>query len=456
MLRLPIALTCIDLTAPLLAAAIVLPACGTAPHVDPPGTGGGSAVATSSSSGSTPEVCDVPVSTHVPPGWIARTDFSCRCPIYVPADKSMLPDPIQWQPCPPLPSGVSCRVMVDPVSGGPDHPRMDMNPDGSAVLAFQRVLGVGDDTYWMDIIADADGPVRTALFFDTLPIDEPGPDCEMDIAQSWINEGRYIYGLRTVKNGSGTQPYGAFGGAIDDLAPTFLSGQAFSDKSSFGCDAELLIAHQGWTPLVMRWDGTVIDKFFQHGYSLVIRGETIVGAHNGSLHSWDPQAGTRVLVEHGPGEEMGNVGHDGTWMVWSHGREKPPGAGEFDPYLVRSVMMSPFTTDPAKVVAKRLHSQVPTVVARPDAYGWKVGCGFAALAEFDLSVQQGVFVVRLSDGVAWWIEGSDEVRLEGVMGMTCEDIFVNAEIFPIPGDLYRDTKVVRIALASLGPGMPPD
>ena len=97
----------------------------------------------------------------VPEGWTHDPDWSCNCWFYMPEDAASLPEPIAWEPCPVAPPGLVCQAMVSDWSS---HwapvaldPVVDHNPDGSAVLAFRRIMDESEPRRWIDIVADVDG-----------------------------------------------------------------------------------------------------------------------------------------------------------------------------------------------------------------------------------------------------------------------------------------------------------
>jgi hypothetical protein len=58
-----------------------------------------------------------------------------------------------------------------------------------------------------------------------------------------------------------------------------------------------------------------------------------------------------------------------------------------------------------------------------------------------------LLIVRLSDGAAWMLAGTDPMTytMEPV-GLTCDEVFFADPL----------NRVVRVRLDSLGPGLPPD
>ena len=124
---------------------------------------GGSGGTVSDAGGCAPE----PIPEGIPPDWEEYTDWSCKCRFYVPGSTAALPAPIAWEPCPASPSGIACQTMVvdwttkrGAIGSGSDA--FDRNPDGSAVLELTRLAS---KVYSMHLIADADGPARSAIMY---------------------------------------------------------------------------------------------------------------------------------------------------------------------------------------------------------------------------------------------------------------------------------------------------
>jgi hypothetical protein len=140
-------------------------------------------------------------------------------------------------------------------------------------------------------------------------------------------------------------------------------------------------------------------------------------------------------------------GTDGVHMVWMYGEGKGPVQ---EPYPVRSVMMSPFTTDPAAIAPTRLRSY-PSADAL--ILPWIVNCGYAAV-EME---PDRILVVRLSDGWSWELSTLDvgdagpisQWNFGTVFALSCEEVFLR-------GGVGLQMNIARVRLDALGPGMPPD
>jgi hypothetical protein len=171
-------------------------------------------------------------------------------------------------------------------------------------------------------------------------------------------------------------------------------------------------------------------------------------AYSGIM-AWTPERGAFPFITY-PGDwtrGAEDLGTDGVHMVWTYGEGK---TSMYDPYPIRSVMVSPYTTDPVELQPARLRSY-PT--PERGIVPWVVGCGHAA---HHLEADR-VLVVRLSDGWSWIVssgEQSDAGPLEQwyfytAYAVTCEEVFLR-------GAVGTQMNIARVRLDALGPGMPPD
>jgi hypothetical protein len=116
-------------------------------------------------------------------------------------------------------------------------------------------------------------------------------------------------------------------------------------------------------------------------------------------------------------------------------------------------MTAPYSTDASVVekTAKRLHSDPGGF----SLFHYVTGCGYGAILANRPSagLHNGLFVVRLSDGVSWLIPGSkptDNFGFSRVFGINCEEVFVTLRT------KTTQIGIARIRLDSLGPSLPPD
>lgn len=405
--------------------------------------------------------CDPrPLPPAVPEGWVEDTDWSCDCRFYLPASKSALPASIAWAACPVNPAGLDCQAMVTDWTDSTAPVgvvKMDRNPDGSAVLLIERGHeNPKGDSWIQNVVADADGNVRSAVMqaWSGMPFSSLG--CVM--TPEGFNEGYWVLFIRgSDQSAKLGQMQGAIAGSVDDLHPTLLPGieeHMYSDN--WECSSKWLFREgAGFVETAFPWgsdagvfvtspavdpDGLTPSQTIAVGDALFW--ETATTALRG-INSWDPKHGARPFIRWiGDGTNgAGNLGTDGKALVWSYGEGKSYGD---DVYPTASVMTAPFTTDPATLQPRRLRSQPGSGIGALDT--WHVGCGLAAINGWN----QDVFVVRISDGVAWTIPSVlPDIHLFSPLGLTCDEIFV---LGTVGG---RET-VLRMKLDKLGPGMPAD
>jgi hypothetical protein len=391
-------------------------------------------------------------------GWIEYVDWSCECRYYVPESKDVLPPPIEWEPCPALPLGIACEAMVTDWTEAPNpipiNPMMDRDTDGAAVLSFTRIAVTEPIPYTLHLVANADGPVRTAimkLWSDEISTTLPG--CALGART--VNEGKHLWDALGHQSGAELSNHqGVIGGPIDDLHPKVIAHIAddFPYHYSWAASANWVIKG-GFDVHAYPWDMT--QEIFVTSQATdpenldfsqpQMKGDALFWTTSNNIisgvNSWNPVDGMRPFIRFigDPTRAAGNLGTDGIDLVWSYGEGKGPNDTT---YPVRSVMTAPFTTDPAALVPRRLRSQPSPGIAERE---WQVGCGFAAHAQLT-----DMLVVRLVDGISWLFPlQMPDVRLYHAIGLTCTELFALA-------DVQGRTNIVRIRLDSLGPGIPPD
>jgi hypothetical protein len=370
-----------------------------------------------------------------------------------------MPPPIAWEPCPDLPGGIQCKAMVtDWAPGNPTPiaigaPQFDHNPDGSAVLGIRRIM----EKVLVNIIADVDGEIHSAIMAKR-STEEAGAGCYL-ITQS-INEGKYLYAVHGNNfEGKETKDEGAIGGSINDPKPTVLAHFQKKEWSNAGWEVGakwIMKLGDGFALHVLPWDRSreifvtspAVDHDGETASELLVRGDAIfwntTSLYQNGINIWTKAGGTRPFIrwvgEYTKGADA--LGTDGIDMVWAYGEGKRPSGKR---YARRSVMTSPFTTNPDKLKPRRLRSHPYNTIGNER---FKVGCGYAA----HLSVDQfgvGVMVIRLSDGVAWVVPYTPEFKNPTVLGVTCDEVFFLNET------KGRST-IARVRIDSLGPGLPPD
>ncbi|MBX3191752.1 MAG: hypothetical protein KF819_32480, partial [Labilithrix sp.] len=142
-----------------------------------------------------------------------------------------------------------------------------------------------------------------------------------------------------------------------------------------------------------------------------------------------------MVTHHG----YGDLGTDGIDMVWIEAQGRVTETGPFDTY---TIMSAPFTTDPAQVTPRRLRSEEGPSF---DVRHFIVGCGYAARSN-GLQIR----VVRLSDGQSWTLpSGGATLAWSNPLAVTCTELFATVHVGPA-------TRLARVRLDSLGPGIAPD
>jgi hypothetical protein len=144
---------------------------------------------------------------------------------------------------------------------------------------------------------------------------------------------------------------------------------------------------------------------------------------------------------------------DGNDIVWLEGSGRDDLTKAFP---VTTLMTSPFATDAASLHPRRLRS------AQSYSFGVAdmtvVGCGYVAYPAQLTDRGVGTFVVRLADGVGWFLPydavgSSSTWKWARALALTCSELFATVEV----GDeSSHEIAIVRVRLDSLGPGIPPD
>ena len=184
-------------------------------------------------------------------------------------------------------------------------------------------------------------------------------------------------------------------------------------------------------------------------------GETILWAVSTSstvgIRAYDPVRGPHDLIRYpdDPTRGAGSPGTDGVDLVWMEGSGRQPGDAT---YPTRSIMTSPWTTDPAALKPRRLRSDLDTGFATDDSR-FRVGCGRAAkgggVSNHDAQI------VNLADGTGWNLVHTPQVwRTSTVVGLTCDEIILVVQYWE--GGVIQGATLQRIRFDALGEPLPPD
>jgi hypothetical protein len=401
----------------------------------------------------------------VPEDWQANTDWSCDCPIYYPGETGTPAKPITWLPCePPFPASLACKRMEHFWRKGNGAigvlPRFALDADGKALLQIGRLRDDANPSLFQHLVGEADGKVRVVY----TTANNPGVSC--GVYGESISATHYAFSIADDSlTGTGDETGdGLLAGMLDEPSPSLLRHLDFNKGSlysNWAVTTKLLARNRG--PVTgLDWDlnnpfplytpaddpsgepchgmSTAKESFFFEVGELTQHG----------IWCWDEQHGSHALLRHAESvpHAAANFATDGNDMVWTDLQDPLPDTSTF---ATLSVMTAPFSTD-ATVVAKTAHR------LRADLYGvhgdpFVVGCGYAA-RHFSPGepLNNALYVVRLSDGVAWLFPGTlpaSALSWGRTLGITCDELFVTVTA-------SNNFTIARIRLDSLGPGLAPD
>jgi hypothetical protein len=404
-----------------------------------------------------------------PDGWVGLQGFDRACDIYVAPSPSAknFPPPIAWGPCDGrLQSDggtLSCQQMADNWGSGVAPGHSPVGYVGSAFVdrstqAVTLPILRGWGTRSLNIVADADGPVRQAIV--SLP-----PNCDLGTFPS-LSSTSAIYNIEEVSSDGQLNLVlaGAFGGPIG--SPRMLrvySGSSslgyvaganeFAEFGSKGFDTGSWIDGHRIDTLSTTAPGQIEELQFQNDNLFF----AVADLTFGRVQMNAPGSGVVDFISFGNDSQSyaADFGTDGNDMVWS---EAFGHASDEAPWTTINIVTAPFTTTPSAIVKRRLRSET----LAPGDHKFTVGCGYAA-HEFTDSVSSGERIVRISDGQSWTLRNAivPTTRPDGgaamallswndAVAITCSEIFINFNF----GTGFAN--LARIRLDSLGAGTPPD
>lgn len=432
------------------------------------GTGGKGGSSAAGAAGNTNGCAPFERPEGVPPDWEEYTDYSCGCRLYTPGKTGSPAAPIEWAPCPPpTPEFLKCQYMKPTWDGttgstGGITASFTMSPEGKPRLQFFRAFSGNHQNFSYHIVADADGDIHN-IFLKANPYNKGCAVVDGEVAgdryvfpvfgDSW--DGDYNEGKQGILAGDVHEP-------LPKLVKTFsLSKEDFhpnwyaSTEWMFRRRGDLRACSWDGKKEILAYDpandpeGLRISQVSSHGPDLFLS----IGEHTRhAVVTWNEAKGLRSLIRW-PGDNTkgaANFATDGKNMVWTYGEGNSPDGLTFEKF---SVMTAPFSTDEATVAktTKRLHSDPGGISIKR----YVTGCGYAAIWAnmAPKGLLNGLFVVRLSDGISWLIPGAKQVSdfaIKDVFGITCDEVFVTMKT------KTTSINIARIRLDSLGQSLPPD
>ncbi len=440
------------------AAAVVLlasyAACGddgVAPARD--GGAGAEAGADVVDGGFEPHPCTpAPRPSYVPDGWTPYDDYAPCSSLYVPTDTSQLPQPIAWQDCEPAAGVAGCRRIKIDWAPLPTKPTKEVFTGGDAAIDAEGHVYILSNRDFADadgklghrvtFVAEADGPVHSAILATRpdllLTVGFLAPSFSLPRWIAFVSEdlasggGGYVAGTidkpaPTVQHHFG---YGVHSASVGPLGVLDVASNATLSLLDFDTGAKLLDIQTPSLPMSFEWMfGGDVYWFGNSG-------------HVADVGRWTKSGGAVDFINYGfnPEHAAGDLGTDGTDMVWVEAHGGPDDAGFF--WSTADYWTSPYADDKTKLQPRRLRS-APVGALSGDRIA--VGCGYAASFS-----PGGVWVVRISDGQGWFLANNKGWDWQAPLAVTCSEVFVQVYVSgPI-------STVARVALDQLGPGVAPD
>lgn len=376
-------------------------------------------------------------------GWV-RLDLDPYndCGFYAAPSKEKLPAPVTWEACPPAVSsmgwnGKQIKITWPPTATGqalmpPTAGWVDAT--GKAWLIVSPLTGTS--TY--EFVTEADGPVHLAMKR------RLGGECRF--IERTLHERRAVF--TAVQESKNTlYRIGAIGGDVDGT-PAVLESWGDGLRRAYAAgpssyfvlgDGNLRPWVPGGAPLakVTNTDPGQIHAPRFVGDAMFFTVDTLAYSRI-KVHTIDE--GVRDFVSFGNdvSANAADFGTDGKDMVWTEAFGR---ASTSEPWSKIDIVTATFTADPAKIQKRRVRSEVAGVGAAP----FTVGCGYAG-HDVRTAGGGGTRLVRLSDGRSWRLIQASGIGLQGILAITCDEVFVRAAVTNTESQLYR------IRLDSLGPG----
>ncbi len=399
------------------------------------------------------------------PGWYKWNDAGRDLPLCYAGSADVLPEPIEWEPCPALagmPTGCEQMKVTWPAEAGsaPVSPVASLDRDpitGALLIQLNRNARAANPPYTLHILAEVDGSVRNAV----VAIWPNIWTAFQAINLTGLRKGRSLFSF----SGHGLPPPWPdfiLGIGPDQLKPTlehaFVDvggpGISTSDKlwgttdsvsigvAEYGGDDWHVISPFGLQQvMVYAWD----DMLFWRNSD----------GNVAEVRAWRKDTGVITYLSYLPdsSQSVYAFGTDGEWVSWVHGHGKPTSC-LYDPvscpFAAQDIMVSPFTKDPAALEPRRLRSFPTNYLANS---AMSVGCGYVGYGY----LPGKTLIVRASDGYWWELPSSGctppnvtgDWCFEDVLEITCDEVFVGA-------GLGTERNIARVKFSALGPMQPPD
>ena len=453
-------------------------------------TSSGSAIASSASSSNTstgagagnpddPYGClqgDTPTRPEsIPEGYLPYTCWSEKpqCMLWIPQDPETQVEPLEWEPCGEgAPGGDGCQQMKRPWWTGegygaigdtfPGVPELD-NGGVEPLLRLLRISVDGTDASYIEfVVGEPDGAIRYSMrkpwseddecgyqdydLTDGVWVMAPNGDDTVPIEESPL-DGAIVVDIATKEvslpyraNDPSTPGWraGAQGFLRRTSPALYLHDRAFTSETLLHSAATDPIGAISSTARHLIGDSAIWEVYTS----------TTIG-----IRAYDPERGPHDLIRFldEPTRGAGTPGTDGVDLVWMEGEDYQP---DLYTYATRSIMTSPFTTDPAALKPRRLRRNLSTSFGTASE-AFRVGCGRAAKSG-GVSTKD-IQIVRLSDGQGWNLLHTQQLwHASTVVGMTCDEIFLVVQIWEGEGGEPNGSTIQRIRFDALGEGLPPD